>query len=736
MLGKVRILLLSVGFLLFSVAISEVPLGSKLSVVENNYWTSSNGNFAVGFFNRSDQYSVGIRFNSNSIQLCKQTVVWVAGADLTVGNNSYFRLTQNGELVLFDSTRGVVAWTSKTSNSSVDSAALLDSGSLVLLNNKREIVWQSFDTPTDTLLPSQNLSVTQTLRAASRNSVSSYYSLHLEGQLQLRWENNVAYWTSTSPSQSISRAILGSDGILQLLDQRSKVVWSVFGDDHNDSDVKLRFLRLDVDGNLRLYSWIDALRSWRPVWQAIENQCDVFATCGLCGICVFNESGSPLCRCPFKPTFDSNLKCLVRYGNDCKSGSLMTAYEHTFLYGIYPPNETITLASLQQCKSLCQENPLCAAVSYTNDGTAQCRIMKTSYITGQSYPSLRSISFVKKCSDPIAALPISPASSSSSPHRLCIPCIVGVGSGTFVLFFLIQFGIGFYVYKKRNYNFRKAALAFTSPYSNVLISLSFSEIRELTGSFKHEIGPNMFKGTLPSNRRVIVKDLKEAIEGRKFQRTVLKIGSIYHRNLVHLEGYCCESDHRFLVYEFAENGSLATCMADPKLWKRLTWGKRVEICLTVARAIAYLHTGCREFISHGNLKCENVVLDENFEAKVSEFGLERVHAENDVKDFGVMVVELVSGCREGDDFCKWAYEMWVKGESEKVIDGRIEGGIKIEQLEKVLRIAFWCLQVDEQMRPSMGEVINVLEGTSAVDPPPPPFIRRRPQQEEESSESD
>ncbi|PSS01808.1 G-type lectin S-receptor-like serine/threonine-protein kinase [Actinidia chinensis var. chinensis] len=736
MLCEDRILFFSVGFLLFSVVISEIPLGSKLSVVENNYWTSSNGDFAIRFFNRSDQYSVGIHFNSNSIPLCKQTVVWVAGADLIVGNNSYFQLTRNGELVLFDSTRGVVAWTSKTSNSSVASAALLDSGSLVLLNIKREIVWQSFDTPTDTLLPGQNLSVNQTLRGASRNSVSSYYSLHLEGQLQLRWENNVVYWQSKSPPQTIPRAILGSDGTLQLLDQRSKVVWSVFGEDHNDSDVKLRFLRLDVDGNLRLYSWIDVLKSWRPVWQAIENQCDVFATCGLRGICVFNVSGSPLCRCPFTPTSNSNLKCLVPYGNECKSGSFMTAYEHTFLYEIYPPNKTIALASLQQCKSLCQEDPLCTAVSYTNDGTAQCRIMKTPYITGQSNPSLRSISFVKKCSDPIAALPVSPASSSSSQHRLCIPCLIGVGSATFVFFFVIQIGIGFYIYKKRTHILRKAALAYTGPDSKGLISLSFSEISELTGIFKHEIGPNMFKGTLPSNRPIIVKDLKDGMEGRKFRSTVLKIGSIYHRNLVHLEGYCCESNHRFLVYEFAENGSLATCMEDPKLCKRLTWVKRMEICLTVARAIAYLHTGCREFVSHGNLKCENVVLDENFEAKVSEFGLDRVHAETDVKDFGKMVVELVSGRREGDDFCEWAYEMWVKGEGEKVIDGRIEGGINIEQLEKVLRIAFWCLHVDEQMRPSMGEVTNVLEGTLSVDPPPPPFIPRRPQQEEEISESD
>ncbi|KAH7855274.1 hypothetical protein Vadar_023123 [Vaccinium darrowii] len=753
MLGNKRIrldlsfqLFISIKFLLFSVSISQIPLGSKLSVVENNQWTSSSGNFAIGFFSRSAQYSVGIHFNSNSIPNSKQTVVWVAGADLTVGNNSYLHLTQNGELVLFDSNGGFISWTSNTTNSSVASAVLLDTGNFVLLNKKREIVWQSFDTPTDTLLPSQNLSVNQTLRASSRNSIASYYSLHIKDQLQLRWESNVVYWTSKSTSQPILQAILSSDGALHLLDQRLEIVWSVFGADHNDSDVKFRFLRLDADGNLRMYSWLDVPKTWTPVWQAVENQCDVFATCGLCGICVFNSSGFPVCKCPFTPTSEPSLKCLVPYGNECKSGSFITKYEHTFLYGIYPPNKTVTLASLQKCKSLCQEDPHCTAVTFTNDATPQCRIMKTQYITGQSTPSLSSVSFVKRCSDPLAALPISPASSSSSPvsssfspQGFCIPCLIGVALGTFVAFFVIQAGIGFYCYKRRKYMRRKASLAYANTNSKGLISFSFSEIKEATANFRHQIGPKMFKGVLPYNQPVAVKDIKEVdIEGRKFRNTVLKIGSICHKNLIQLEGYCCDSSHRYLVYEFAKNGSLAKCIEDPKMCKRLTWGKRMEICLSVARAIAYLHTGCREFVSHGNLKCENVVLDENFNAKVSEFGLgrDRVGGERDVRDFGEMLVELVSGRREGGGACEWAYELWGKGEAEMVVDRRIEGGLNSEQLERALRIAFWCLQFDEEMRPSMGEVLKVLEGTLTVDPPPPPFICRNRQEVEESSDSE
>ncbi|KAF3442567.1 hypothetical protein FNV43_RR16483 [Rhamnella rubrinervis] len=740
---------ISVGFFLHSV-VSQIPLDSKISVVDNNFWVSPNGDFAFGFFNLSDQpnqYSVGIRFNSKSIPSDKQIVVWVVGADVVVGNNSYFYLDRNGELVLFDSLKGVV-WTSKTSQLAVASAALCDNGNLVLLSAKKDIVWQSFSIPSDTLLPGQNLSIHQTLRAASKNSMSSYYTLFMNasGQLQLRWESHVIYWTSSSPSISNLTAFLSSDGALQLRDQTWKPVWSVFGEDHNDS-IHHRFLRLDVDGNLRLYSWVEASQSWRSVWQAVENQCKVFATCGQRGFCLFSASATADCQCPFKLTNESIPRCLIPYQRQCKT---MLNYEHTFLYGMYPPNDDlVSQISLQECKSLCLNDPLCTAATFTNDGTAKCLTKKTQYVSGYTDPSLRSISFVKKCPDPLAVnLDLVKSSPPDSPpknsYKFCIPCLIGAASGTFVIFFVVQLLFAFYIYKKRSWRRKKAALAYKGPNSSGLIILSFSEIKELTGNFGHQIGPAVFKGFLPNNQPVVVKDLKAAIEERKYRVAVSKIGSIHHKNLVKLVGYCCELQQRFLIYEYAKNGSVENYIEDPKLCKRLTWGKRIDICLNVARAICYLHTGCREFVSHGNLKCENVVLDENLEAKVTEFGLQRVisetsgfdySAEKDVEDFGKMVLTLVSGRKELRDLCEWAYKELMEGHPMNVLDKRMNVGADSEELERVLRIAFWCLQTDERMRPSMKEVVKVLEGTLSVDPPPPPFTCQRPQEQEEALES-
>ncbi|CAJ1911109.1 unnamed protein product [Sphenostylis stenocarpa] len=364
------LLCIFVGFLLYPVVSALIPLGSKLSVVDRNYWLSSNGDFAFGFFNISDepnQYSAGIRFNSKSMPYDQQTVVWVAGANVKVGNRSYFQFTPEGELVLFDSLKGSTEWRSGTGNRAIVSASLHDDGNLVLIDTEQNIIWQSFDTPSDTLLPGQSLSVYEILRATTKNATSSSYTLYMNpsGQLQLRWDSNIIYWTSEiPPSASNMTAILTTGGALQLRDKSLTPFWSVFGDDHNDS-VNYRFLRLDVDGNLRLYSWIEASQSWRSVWQAVENQCKVFATCGQRGVCVFTASGSTDCWCPFDVS-ESN-QCLIPYEYKCESGYSMLTYKKTYLYGIYPPDDSVVISSLQQCEQLCLNDTQCTVATFSHN---------------------------------------------------------------------------------------------------------------------------------------------------------------------------------------------------------------------------------------------------------------------------------------------------------------------------------------------------------------------------------
>lgn len=744
------VLFVSFGLLIWRAESSVIRLDSKLSMGENSSWVSSTGNFEIGFFRQGNRYSVGIRFSSASIPDSSREVVWVAGCDSQVSSDSHFELTENGELVLYDSGSGKIVWISNTGNASVTSAMLRDDGNFVLINKNDDVVWQSFDTPCDTLLPGQNLAASMTLRPHKSDGLSSYYSLHMNtsGELQLRWESNVIYWRKGEALHPSFHAMLSSNGIFEVLDQTSRPVWSAYGVDHSDSDIKFRFLRLDSDGNLRLYSWVDASKSWRTAWQAVGNQCEVFATCLLRGICVFNTSGSHMCRCPFPSIGQSPSQCLIPYQQSCKSGSSMISHENTMLYGIYPPNETIVHTNLKNCRSLCQEDPRCTAVSFMNDGTAECRLKSTQYVGGWSDASLNVVSFVKICSDPLAILP--PKSSSSvpentpEPESICIPCLIGAAAGTFVLFFCIQLVIGLLMWKRRKHLKKQAAQTYAVPYYKGCVMLSYSEVRDMTENFKHQIGPKMHRGLLHNGKPVAVKTLDADIEEKTFRSRVSKLGSIYHKNLVKLDGYCYDSINRFLVYEFVKNGCLRKCLEDPKMSKKLTWKKRMHICVTVARAISYLHTECREFLSHGNLKCENVVLDHNLEAKVSEFGLKSIigdrsdieePAETDVNDFGKIVMEVISGRTFDHDLCEWAYEKLLRAETGSILDVRIDDGVNSDELERAVRIAFWCLQENYRMRPSMGEVVQVLEGRLSVDSPAYPFGKCHPTLPEESPES-
>ena len=99
-----------------------------------------------------------------------------------------------------------------------------------------------------------------------------------------------------------------------------------------------------------------------------------------------------------------------------------------------------------------------------------------------------------------------------------------------------------------------------------------------------------------------------------------------------------------------------------------------------------------------------------------------------------LVLALLTGCRDHEDLCEWVYREWKEGRADNAVDKRINGEVNSEELERALRIAFWCLQRDVRRRPSMGEVVKVLDGILNVDPPPPPFAIQRPLQEDDSQD--
>ncbi|XP_019163710.1 PREDICTED: G-type lectin S-receptor-like serine/threonine-protein kinase SD3-1 isoform X2 [Ipomoea nil] len=746
----------------------SVPLGFEISGFDRTKnWVSKNGVFAFGFLEKYggddvDGFVVGVRYNLGD-QEDVNVPVWSVGGGVRVSGNSTFRLAMDGRLELIENHSGIVVWSSNTSTLGVQKASLLDSGNLVLLDDDNKVVWGSFSSPINTLLPGQSLHFPQNLRAPSTQSVSSYYSLEIRrtGELALVWEHNVTYWRSHfGSSASVEEARFESTGVLGLYGDSSEAVWFVTSKDFGDPSVTLRHLRIDQDGNLRMYSWNDEVRSWKVGWQAVINQCNVFGSCGLYGICGYNTSG-PTCNCLYTDSLDSGTsgsavdlgssgcKKMVDLGN-CRLHTSMMVMKQTVLYGLYPPLDVNMILSEEACKEYCTNDTSCVAATSKNDGSGVCTIKRTSFVSGYTDPSVPSVSFLKVCQVPLAvaaraanhryngesvSLPSSRLAGGESRTRL----IEGVG---IIVLMTVSIVLGvegivlWVMFKRRKIETRLTRLrkdGHMNPHCTGVVRVTFEEIKDLTDEFAVRLGPSVFKGTLPNRIPVVAKILSGTVVPEKeFRLAVSTLGAMHHRNLASLRGFCYEPEHKLLIYEFVPNGSLDKWLLDlnkdPTKW---SWHQRLNIALEVARALAYLHLECPQCIPHGNLKLENVLLGESFSVKLTDFGLQTLMSnesasssespsEKDIHMLGEMLLQIVTCQRE----VLMESPQEILDELSRKETPPVGSEEDMKALERVVRIAFWCMQTQPFLRPSISEVLKVLEGTLSVDNPPSDFVFR------------
>ncbi|KAJ4835430.1 hypothetical protein Tsubulata_037698 [Turnera subulata] len=746
-------------------SMASVPLGFQISGFDKaGTLMSQNGVFAFGFFQGCpkqddvDGFVVGIRYNLGDTK-ATNLPVWTVGGGLRVSMNSTIRLDMDGRLVLVENPSGLVVWTSNTSNLGVKRAALLNNGNLVLMGDGDNVLWGSFDSPTSTLLPGQSLHFGQTLRAPSTKSTTSYYSFVIRhnGELALVWENNVTYWRAHSSFSggTVREARFDANGTLQLIDATDRAVWSTSSKDLGDPLISLRHLRMDSDGNLRIYSWDHELHQWKVGWQAVENQCDVFGSCGLYSLCGFNSSGA-VCGCLYQDSVswgsgldtldsgNSGCKKMVDLGN-CKTKTSMIVLKQTDLYGLYPPQDVDMWLSEKSCKEYCSNDSSCIAATSKNDGSGICTIKRTGFISGYRNPSVPATSFLKVCLVPQAVSargadphfnPVPTLSKGSIDHagdsKMIVGAIALIVLVTASGFLTAQMFVFWFIYRRRQIKahtripFGKDA-EMNAHYS-ALIRLSFEEMKELTANFENQLGPSVYKGVLPNKVVVVAKVMNDvAADEKEFRMAVSTLGRMHHRNLVPLKGFCFESNHRFLLYEYVQNGSLEEWLFSIKHDQHeRNWQKRLEIAIGVARALAYLHSECQLCVAHGNLKLKNVLLDENWVPKLTDFGLRSLFQkeaasssesppERDIYMFGEMLLQIVT-CKR--DILSESVQHAIEEMNEKA---NLADNMDSEGMERAVRIALWCTQNQPFLRPSIGEVVKVLEGTLSVDRPPLTF---------------
>ncbi|XP_057833606.2 G-type lectin S-receptor-like serine/threonine-protein kinase At2g19130 [Cryptomeria japonica] len=289
-----------------------------------------------------------------------------------------------------------------------------------------------------------------------------------------------------------------------------------------------------------------------------------------------------------------------------------------------------------------------------------------------------------------------------------------------------------------------------------LSTFTYKEMKIATNNFAQKLGKgafgSVFKGILPNKTLVAVKRLEVSAQAEKqFRAEISTIGNINHVNLVRLRGFCVDGSERMLVYEFMQNGSLNNFLSrrSKEADKVLDWNTRFGIALGTAKGLLYLHEECRDRIIHCDIKPENILLDADFSPKVADFGLAKLVGRDfsrvltttrgtrgylapewltgvpitvkvDVYSFGMTLLEIISGRRNIDYrvqesqyyFPTWAAIQIQKGNTIGIVDERIADKADIEEVRRAVVVSILCIQEDENGRPSMAQVVQILEGKS------------------------
>ncbi|XP_059290333.1 putative receptor protein kinase ZmPK1 [Lycium ferocissimum] len=570
------------------------------------------------------------------------------------GKHSQLSLTKSGNVVLTDADQRTVWATATQSNASVE-LKLLNNGNLVLAASQdTSTIWQSFDTPTNTLLPGQALTKNSKLVSlrSSTNYSSGFYKLQFADNnvLQLLYEGlemSGVYWPpSWQTSVAAGRSTYNNSkiAVLDRLGQfKSTDKFNFKTADHGEGGIQRR-LTLDIDGNIRVYSLNKQRNNWEVSWQLNWQPCLIHGICGLNSLCTYSHDSGRKCTClqhhKMKNVTDWSYGCEPDFKLSCPDSNRVdfVHLRHVEFFGYditYYKNHT-----LEQCKQKCSDNCSCKGFQFnfeSGDGVYSC-YLKTLLFNGYRSPSWEDSVYIKLPKNVRSSYEEGPTGKlqCERTHEVLVERIykrkeqhgwlksfIGftVALGVFEIICLVSYLIT--ILKRSKATFGQVYI----PVFNRFKRFTYAELKKATSNFRDEIGQGsggvVYKGKLSDNRIAAIKCLKlEANQGEaEFLAEVSTIGKLNHMNLIDLWGYCAEGKHRLLVYEYMEHGSLADNLHANNI---LDWEKRFEIALGTAKGLAYLHEECLEWVLHCDIKPQNILLDSNYEPKVADFGLSKL----------------------------------------------------------------------------------------------------------------
>ncbi|XP_058781997.1 putative receptor protein kinase ZmPK1 [Vicia villosa] len=762
---------------------------------------SPTGTFTAGFYPVGENaYSFAIWFTQKHKNLDKATVVWMANRDQPVnGKRSTLSLLKTGNLVLSDAGYSNV-WSTNTNSSKLLELFLSDTGNLILRERSKNdsILWQSFDFPTDTLLPDQKFSGYMNLVSSKSgtNYSSGFYKLFFDSTdfLILLYGGplySTIYWDrsySWDTSRSYNNSRVAKLGVLG--DFISFNGYTLMTSDYGT--VLQRRLTLDFDGNVRVYSRKHGQEKWSISGQFHQQPIKIYGICGPNSFCINNPRNGRKCLCiPGYSRIDSqdwSQGCKPSFQLSCNNKTKSeTRFQHLphvqfqednsygNAYYYYQANYTY-----KQCKHLCLRMCQCIAFEYrlAQDGEVSydCYV-KTQLQNGYSSPDFQGSTFLRLpkrkhvfLSENVVKNDSLVYSRDNGVKQLRRSYVEGKENGLvkFMLWFatglgvievLCFFMVGCFLFKNRkpssvanHENILAAAIGFRN--------FSYWELKQATADFSQEIGRGaggtVYKGVLSDNRVVAIKCLHETNQGdSEFLAEVSIIGRLNHMNLIEMWGYCAEGEHRLLVYEYMKNGSLAENLSS----NALDWGKRFNIALGTAKALAYLHEECLEWILHCDIKPQNILIDSDYQPKVADFGLSKLLQRNnvdnssisrmrgtrgymapewvfnlpitskvDVYSYGVVVLEMITGkntttsiqiSENGMESPNERLVTWVREKRktvsevrcwvEQIVDPSLGSNYDIVKLETLATVALDCVEEEKDVRPTMSQVVERLQ---------------------------
>ncbi|KAM4103078.1 hypothetical protein ACJW30_06G052500 [Castanea mollissima] len=720
-------------FLRFSATLDT--LTPSHSIRDGDTLVSPGRTFELGFFSLGNSKG---RYLGICYGISTDAIVWVANRETPLDNNSgVLKITHEGDIVLLHNTSSIV-WSSNTSRTASSPVVqLLDSGNLVVKegndNNLENLLWQSFDYPCNTLIPGMKM---------GKNFVT--------GQ---DWF--LTYWKSTAdPAKGEFSLRIDTHGLPQLVSMRGDTIKNRAGSWNgvvyeskfvlNENKVYFQFrlvnssvfsrLVFNPSGTAGCFTWMERTHSWELFATSQVDQCESYAYCGADAIC--NANGSPKCAClegfvSKSPKNWTQLKC---------NGDGFQKYTNVKLpdtsYSWF--NRTM---SLKECEGLCMKNCSCTAYSnldISREGSG-CVLwfgilndMKVSSQGGQDlYVRLANYKQDNTTKN-----------RDSSKIRQ---------AGNMVASSILVIGLMSYVWKKKlsfkgitknDYNNEGGnedmELSIFDMMAIANATCNFSSNKKLgEGGF----GP-VYEGTLNGGQMVAVKRLSNNLgQGlNEFQNEVLSIAKLQHRNLVKLLGCCIHGNEKMLIYEYMPNKSLDTFIFD--------WHNRIHIICGIATGLLYLHQDSRLRIIHRDLKAGNILLDDNKNPKISDFGLARTFGgdqteaktkrivgtygymspkyaghgkfsiKSDIFSFGVL------GFCQSDDHLNligYAWRLWMEDKAMQLIDKSLCNMCTLsDQVLRSIHVGLLCVQQRPEDRSDVSSVILMLSSEISLPKPSQP----------------